>query len=164
MKQAMRDGFTGRHMLFAMTAFFGVVISVNLGLAYFARSSWTGLVVENSYVASQEFNAKMARTRAQDALGWRSTLRIVDDVVRFDLRDAGGAEIPLASVDATFRRPVDDREDHTVSLAFDPGAGFTARHHLADGVWLVELDAAAAGLDFPYTETLRLNVAGGTAR
>ena len=61
--------FTGRHMLLVMVAFFGVTITVNLVLAFFATSSWTGLIVKNSYVASQEYNEKLAEARAQDALG-----------------------------------------------------------------------------------------------
>ncbi|RWK14298.1 FixH family protein, partial [Mesorhizobium sp.] len=48
--------FTGRHMLAIILAFFGVVIAVNLTMATLANTSWTGLVVENTYVASQQFN------------------------------------------------------------------------------------------------------------
>ncbi|TIW70058.1 MAG: cytochrome oxidase, partial [Mesorhizobium sp.] len=42
--------FTGRHMLFIILGFFGVVIGVNLTMATLASKSWTGLVVENTYV------------------------------------------------------------------------------------------------------------------
>ena len=57
--------FTGRHMLVIMVAFFSVIIAVNLTMAFFARSSWTGAVVENTYVASQQFNRKAAEGRAR---------------------------------------------------------------------------------------------------
>ena len=57
--RTMRE-FTGKHMLAIMIAFFGVVFAVNFTMVYFSRHSWTGLVVENSYVASQEFNEKTA--------------------------------------------------------------------------------------------------------
>lgn len=50
--------FTGRHMLATILTFFGVVIAVNLTMATLASTSWTGLVVENTYVASQQFNRK----------------------------------------------------------------------------------------------------------
>ncbi|ESY87148.1 FixH family protein, partial [Mesorhizobium sp. LNHC229A00] len=62
--------FTGRHMLAIIPAFFGVVIAVNLTMATLANTSWTGLVVENTYVASQQFNRKAEEGRAQAALGW----------------------------------------------------------------------------------------------
>jgi nitrogen fixation protein FixH len=161
--RAKAGGFTGLHMLLTMLAFFGVIIAVNLTMAFFARSSWTGFVVENSYVASQEFNEKMAETRAQAALGWQSALVVKDNVLRFDLRDSQGQEIAARSVKVTFRRPVDDREDHTVPLDRDFGGGFSASHDLADGAWLAEVEADA-GLDFPFRETLRLQVRGGTVQ
>ena len=57
--------FTGRHMLLIMLAFFGVIISVNIVIAVIANKSWTGLIVKNSYVASQEFNAKISDANKQ---------------------------------------------------------------------------------------------------
>lgn len=158
-----KNGFTGWHMATIMIAFFGVIIAVNVTMATFARTSWTGLVVKNSYVASQQFNAKMAQTRAQAELGWESALAVRDDIVRYVLRDANGRAVPTESVKATFRRPVDDRQDHEVSLSRDASDGFSSAHHLADGTWLVEVEAEA-GLDFPYRETLRLQVRNGTAQ
>ncbi|MGO4840209.1 FixH family protein, partial [Rhizobiaceae sp. 2RAB30] len=66
--------FTGRHMLAIMVAFFGTIIAVNVTMATLAGRSWTGFVVKNSYVASQEFNRKAEQGRAQAALGWESRL------------------------------------------------------------------------------------------
>ncbi|HLA02420.1 MAG TPA: FixH family protein, partial [Aestuariivirga sp.] len=43
--------FTGWHMAAITISFFAVIIAVNLTLAVFASSSWSGLVVANSYVA-----------------------------------------------------------------------------------------------------------------
>jgi len=143
-----------------MFAFFGVIIAVNFTMAYLARSSWTGLVVENSYVASQQFNAKMAETRAQEALGWTSTLTISDGRVRYNLADNAGGVVRLKSVSVKFMHPVDDSEDETVDLVRAGDGIFDAAHTLSDGVWLVEI-AADAGLEKPYRETLRVHVAQG---
>ena len=60
----------GGHVLAMLIAFFGVIITVNMVMAYFANSTWSGLVVKNGYVASQEFNTNLARAKAQEALGW----------------------------------------------------------------------------------------------
>jgi len=57
---------TGRHVLLIFVAAFGVIISVNLVLAYSAVNTFPGLEVRNSYVASQTFNDRKA---AQEALG-----------------------------------------------------------------------------------------------
>jgi nitrogen fixation protein FixH len=50
-----------------MVAFFGVVIAVNLTMARLAIGSFGGVVVENSYVASQKFNGWLDRPRAGGA-------------------------------------------------------------------------------------------------
>ena len=65
MKAQPRTGgeFTGRHMLGIMLAFFATVIAVNVTMAMFASKSWTGFVVRNSYVASQEFNERSEERR-----------------------------------------------------------------------------------------------------
>ena len=55
------DRFTGWHMVGVLGLFFGVTILVNLALAFFANGSWTGLIVKNSYVASQHYNERLAK-------------------------------------------------------------------------------------------------------
>lgn len=151
--------FTGRHMLVIMLAFFGVIVAVNVTMAWFARSSWTGFVVENSYVASQQFNTKMAETRAQNARGWTGRFSLENGTVRFGISDAQGGAVVLEAVAITFRRPVDDREDHTIVLAKE-GSGYAGIDDIADGVWIVEIDADA-NLPSPYREARRIHVVGG---
>jgi nitrogen fixation protein FixH len=149
-------------MLFTMLTFFGVIIAVNVAMAWFAKASWTGFVVENSYVASQQFNAKMAETRAQQALGWTGHFSIADGAVRYRISDAKGAAVGLEAVSVTFRRPVDDREDRTIALAREAG-GYAATHDVADGVWIVEIDAEA-NLPHHYRDTRRIHVVRGAMR
>ena len=62
--------FTGRHMAMIMVGFFGVIIAVNFTMARFATATFGGIVVENSYVASQEFNGWLEEAEKQRALGW----------------------------------------------------------------------------------------------
>lgn len=154
--------FTGRHLLLIMLAFFGVIIAVNVTMATLANTSWTGFVVKNSYIASQQFNRKAEEGRKQAALGWEAQFALDEGVVRFALADARGQAVPLLEGTTAFRRPTSDREDVTVALVAADGAleGAVA---LADGAWIVEV-LADAGLDAPYRETRRLHVRGGTAR
>jgi nitrogen fixation protein FixH len=53
-----------------LLAFFGVVVAVNLTMAMFATRTFGGVVVENSYVASQKYNGWLDAARKQDRLGW----------------------------------------------------------------------------------------------
>ena len=154
--------FTGRHMLAIMVAFFGVIVAVNVTMATLANTSWTGFVVKNSYIASQQFNRKAEEGRRQAALGWDAELALAEGRLRFALADAQGRTVAMPEGTATFRRPASDREDVTVALVPSGGA-LEGSAELADGVWIVEV-LADAGQEAPFRETRRLHVRGGTAR
>lgn len=155
--------FTGRHMLLIMLAFFGVIIAVNVTMATFANTSWSGLVVKNSYVASQQFNDMAQRGRAQAALGWVGTLVIDGSTLRYSLADREGRPVPLAAVDVIFRRPVSDTEDRTFALAAEGDGWYAAAADLNDGVWIVEVDADAAQ-EHPYRDVRRVVLRDGALK
>jgi nitrogen fixation protein FixH len=152
--------FTGRHMLAIILAFFGVVITVNLTMATLATTSWTGLVVENTYVASQQFNKKAEEGRAQAALGWTAKLTVANGEVRYGLTDAAGKPVALHGVKVLFRHPAYESEDESVVLAPGQGQEFATRHVPRDGVWIVEVDADA-GLAEPYRDVRRVMISHG---
>ena len=54
---------TGWHAAAIFGSFFGVIITVNLALAYSAVHTFPGLEVKNSYVASQEFDRRRTQRR-----------------------------------------------------------------------------------------------------
>lgn len=158
--------FTGRHMLITIVAFFAVVIGVNVTMATLAEKSWTGLVVENSYVASQQFNEEARKGRAQAALGWTGELAIAAGEVRYSLVDRQGKAVPLRGVRMLFRHPAYEAEDEALTLAAASDATpgntneFAARHTPKDGVWIVEIDADA-GLASPFRDVRRIMIAKG---
>jgi len=157
--------FTGRHMLLTILAFFGVVIGVNVTMATLASTSWTGLVVENTYVASQQFNEKAREGREQAALGWTGKLIIASGEVRYRLIDAAGKPVTLRGVKVLFRHPAYEAEDKAITLGLASGSPaadqqFAARHTPKDGVWIVEIDADA-GLAEPYRDVRRLIISKG---
>ncbi|OHV64207.1 cytochrome oxidase [Mesorhizobium sp. LCM 4577] len=158
--------FTGRHMLIVIVSFFAVVIGVNVTMATLARKSWTGLVVENTYVASQQFNEEARKGRAQAALGWKGKLTIASGEVRYSVADAEGKPVPLHGVRVLFRHPAYEAEDKAVTLAASssgsPGntGEFIARHTPKDGVWIVEIDADA-GLTSPFRDVRRVIISNG---
>lgn len=155
--------FTGRHMLAIILAFFGVVIAVNLTMATLASTSWTGLVVENTYVASQQFNKKAEEGRAQAALGWTGKLTIAWGEVRYGLTDAAGMPVALHGVRVLFRHPAYEKEDEAITLALASGQEFASQHLPKDGVWIVEVDADA-GLAEPYRDVRRIMISQGALK
>lgn len=155
--------FTGVHMALMLVAFFFVIIAVNLTMAFFASSSWTGLVVKNTYVASQEFNNKAEVGRAQAALGWNAALDIGDGRIAYRLTRKGGSPVHAAHATATLRRPVTDTQDRTLELLPDAAGTLIAETQIADGSWIIEIDTEA-GLDHPYRDVRRISIAGGRLR
>lgn len=155
--------FTGRHMLIITLTFFGVIIAVNMTMAMLARSSWTGLVVQNSYVASQQFNRKVQEGRAQAALHWQGRLTIAGGVIRYVLVDSGGKPVLPASVKVAFRHPAYDAEDRTIELAPEPSGAFSTRQAVRDGEWIVEVDADV-GRALPYRQVRRVSVRNGAVQ
>lgn len=77
--------FTGWHMLGVMLLFFGTVITVNMVMAWNAVNSWSGLVVPNTYVASQQFNAKAEAAKARAATGIKGKLIVDEKTVRYEV-------------------------------------------------------------------------------
>jgi nitrogen fixation protein FixH len=141
-KPLAKGQFTGKHMLATMVAFFGTIIAVNVTMAVYANTSWTGFVVRNSYVAGLEFNKKTQEARKQAALGWTSQMAVHDGQVVFALRDDKDASIALAEGTATFRRPTSDAEDMSVTLSAGPEGTLAAPVAIADGSWIVEFNLA----------------------
>lgn len=94
-KAATPFEFTGRHMLLIMLAFFGVVVSVNVTMAVLANTSWTGLIVPNSYVASQHFDTDTAEREAMLAKGYALSLATTKTGLTVELKDKAGIPMPL---------------------------------------------------------------------
>ena len=143
--KASARGFTGLHMLLATSAFFAVVIAVNVTMAVYASSSWSGLVVQNTYVASQEFNDKTAAMKAMAESGIGGALSIEGREIRYDLHDKNGAPAAVDDVVMNFKRPVGDHEDFHLILRKTGEGRFEAEHEIAEGDWIVEITSKRGG-------------------
>lgn len=137
---------TGRHVLAMLLAFFGVIIAVNLTMAYLANSTWSGLVVANGYVASQSFGRDLARAEAQEALGWTVNLAPERGGLRMSFAGPTGAAIDGLTITGALQRPVTDREDQPLAFSALGGGAYQAPANLAPGVWEVEIDARGNGV------------------
>lgn len=149
--------FTGWHMLAVTVGFFTVVIAVNVTMAVFATSSWTGLVVKSSYVASQEYNGVLRDARAQAARGWTSELDYGNGRLRFALHTRAGKALAGASVAATASRPVGTEQDATATLTESRPGIYEQAIALAPGEWNVEI-RAVTGSGAAYRQIYRLRV------
>lgn len=133
----MRSTFTGRHMAAIMIGFFAVVVAVNLGMARVAGSTFGGVVVENSYVASQNYNRWLAEAAAEKALGWQLVAeRRADDRISVAVSGPSGA----ARLTGVARHPLGTMPDRR--LGFSPAGGgiFVSDEVLPEGRWIVRFD------------------------
>ena len=139
--------FTGRHMWLLVIGFFGVIIAVNVGMAIVASTSWTGLVVTNSYVASQEFEEKRLAHQDQRAAGWQAVFTYSPGLAKLVVSDGAGNPIDLVSVTLKVNRPVGGHDDQAVVFERAPDGSYGASLRLAAGVWdaLVQADETAKG-------------------
>jgi len=137
--------FTGRHIAIILIAFFGTVITVNFTMAYFASSTFGGLVVDNSYVASQKFNGWLAKARQEKALGWSlEAERMAGGHIAVRLGGNDGL-ITDAHLTALIRHPLGRAPERT--MQFRPlGFGrYESVEALPAGRWVAHLTVAAHG-------------------
>ncbi|HDR27145.1 FixH family protein [Rhodovulum sp.] len=148
---------TGRKVLIIIVSFFTVVIGVNLLLAFKAVSTFPGLEVQNSYVASQHFDEMR---EAQQALGWSVAADYDAAAGLFLLRftDADGLPVRAPEVEVTIGRATSNRDDRAPELAYYNGA-FAAPMGLGPGYWTVRLEARAADGTL-FRQRLQLYVRG----
>lgn len=133
----MRRQFTGRDMAMVMVAGFGMVVAVNFYMAARAADSFGGVVVENSYVASQKFNGWLDQAQRGRALGWKAEMER-DDQNRLVVETSGVPE--SAMVRAELRRPLGDPGHELITLTGSDAGRFRSQAPLDHGRWIVRLE------------------------
>lgn len=129
----------GWHVATMFCAGFGVIIAVNLTLAYKALGTFPGLEVKNSYVASQKFDAKR---NAQAALGWTVTAEYVPGKITLAVTDSAGFAVRVGSIEASIGRATHVASDVAPEWSFD-GQSYSGSAELAPGHWQVRMMAHA---------------------
>nr|WP_255696849.1 FixH family protein [Sandaracinobacteroides sayramensis] len=153
----MNGGFTGRHALMVIGGGFTIVIAVNLTLAVLATRSHPGMVVENSYVASQNFNQWLEAGRAQKALGWTVEARAEKGLIVVDAASALQKPLTGLTGEVTVTHPLGAEPARTLALE-EMGDGRYAAGPLPRGQWIAEIRLNRGGQ--PYYLKTRLTGEG----
>ena len=144
---------TGWHALAIFGGCFAVIISVNLVLAYSAVSTFPGVEVKNSYVASQSFDDRRAN---QEALGWTVQAQAKGGLLILSIQDAEGRPVQAGSLDAVLGRATHVKDDRSPEFSFD-GHFYVARETLQPGNWNIRMKATS--LDgTPFEQRVVLHV------
>lgn len=131
--------FTGKHMLSLFVGGFGIIITVNFGMAYMAISTFPGVEARSPYVASQTFEVNRA---AQDALGWDVVTTLDDGLLTLTIKDEAGLPVQPKVLKAIFGRATHTGEDHTPDFTWT-GTALTAMVPSRDGYWNLRLELEA---------------------
>ena len=149
--------FTGVHMWMLALAFFGVIIAVNVSMATLAFRSWTGLAVDNSYVASQEFEEKRLAHEAQRGAGWEAVLTYLPGAARLVIIDGGRTPVDLGDVSLMLNRPVGGHDDKVLELRRKGDGSYEASVDLPSGLWEATITAPETELGpFELREHVRV--------
>lgn len=151
----MATPLTGRKVFLMFVAFFGVIIAVNLFMAFMAVGTFPGLDVKNSYVASQSFDDDR---EAQTALGWNVTITYQSGELQVAVVDETGQPADVAKLEAVVGRPTHVRDDQTPAFQQRQGV-FKAPVTLASGLWNLHLSATSMD-GTPFKQRLAFEVKG----
>lgn len=132
----------GGHVLFAMLAFFGVIIAVDSVLIYKAVSTFGGVENVNAYRDGLAYNERIALDSRQAELGWRDRVEAHGAPLRLrvSLENREGEAVARRHVVADVGRPATNRFDRTLKLAeVAPGVYEAALAEAEAGTWVVDL-------------------------
>lgn len=148
----MKQAFDGRHMTAILVAGFAVVIAVNLGAAVVAKRTFGGIVVENSYAASQDFNRWLDEAARERALGWDVEPR---------RRADGRVELALdgvpagARIEGTARHPLGTLPDKRLHFSQEARDVALSDERLPAGRWILRVRVRAGGQQVRSESELR---------
>jgi nitrogen fixation protein FixH len=144
----MTRRFTGWHFTAIITAFFGVVVAVNLTMAVFATRTFGGVVVENSYVASQKYNDWLAAAKRQQKLAWT-----IEPALDGQRRVTIALSLDGAEVSGYARHPLGREADVPLTFVTKGGQSRTIEA-LPPGRWNVHLLVRRGESEARLIETL----------
>lgn len=148
-----RFQMTGRKVLIIAVSSFGVILAANLTLAFNAVSTFPGLEVDNSFVASQNFNEELAE---QLALGWDVKATHRDGELALAITDPDGTPVRVAHLQAVLGAATHVRDDLVPDFRFSDGA-YRAPVQIGPGNWNIRLHAVATdGTEFRQRVVLHL--------
>lgn len=149
-------GLSGRHVLYGMIGFFGVIFVVNGYFLYAALATHSGVVAQEPYRKGLAYNARIAAEERQLELGWADEVT-VDRTgrVALVLAQRQGEPVRDLLVQGTIGRPSTAREDRQLRFSVRDGGYVAETGPLADGSWIVEIAARMSSAAEPVYRARR---------
>ena len=141
-KKQNKSQFTGWHFLIFIVGFFGVVITANVTMAYFAIDTFSGLETDDAYRKGRDYNQTLEAAKQQEALGWQEEINLVKNgsginAAHYITLILVGAEAETGlTARLLIRRPATDTEDQMINLVeTTPGTFVGVIKLLDEGRW-----------------------------
>lgn len=155
MKILVKGKFTGWHMTAILVSFFAIVMAVNFYMARMALGTFGGTVVDNSYVASQNYNRWLAEGDKQDRLGWAVNAVLTAD--RFVVIDVQKDGRPLQGATAIGNalHPLGRAVDQPLAFKATPDGKLVSTTALPVGRWNVQISVRQSADIYKVVEQLQ---------
>ncbi|MCR5881050.1 FixH family protein [Phenylobacterium sp. J367] len=137
------DGYRvrGWHVLGGVTAFFAVVIGVDVTFMALALKTYPGEVSVTPYEDGLLYNRRIAQLEAQAALGWRAAAEAQPGVVVVQVQDRTGAPVAGLSVSGRLERPATEAGRRMLTFQRTAPGRYEATTGAIDGAWDLTAEA-----------------------
>jgi len=141
------NGIAGRHVLWGLIGFFGVIFAVNALFVYVAEETFSGGDTSDPYRRGLNYNATLRAAERQAERGWQTDVAYDDKTGRLELSFLDKSALPITGlgIKATLSRPATDREDRRVAMVETSPGVYAANVTLAPGLWVLSVASRKAG-------------------
>jgi len=127
----------GHHVLFALIAFFGVIIVVNIIFVTQAFRTFSGEDEPRSYIQGINYNDVLERREAQAELGWTATSEVTRSGIRLEITDSADLPVTGLMMDSYLRHPTDSNLDIALTLNGDGPGVYAMQIDIPAGRWML---------------------------
>jgi nitrogen fixation protein FixH len=162
-RTTLAKGIEGRHVLWGLCGFFGVIFAVNAIFVYAAEKTFSGGDTSDPYRKGLNYNATLRASERQAERGWQTDIAYDAKTGRLALNFVDKSALPITGlgVNATLSRAATDQEDRRVVMVETSPGVYAATVNLAPGLWVLSAASheAGAGHGTAYRLKRRLFVA-----
>lgn len=126
---------TGWHVLVGVSAFFAIIVGLDIWFAALAYKSFPGEDAKDPYEAGIAYNKTLARREQEARLGWVVSDEKLADGVALRPLDGHGAPLTGLTVTAVFVRPATETGKRLISLKETSPGLYEARALTLAGAW-----------------------------
>ena len=150
---------TGRHVLFILLVFFGVMIAVNAYFTIVAVKTFRGEDVPQSYRQGLEYNQTIAARLVQENMGWSARVNMMEQGdgsqrLILQIEDKMAEGIGGALISAVLRHPVDSAKDRILTFKDTSAGRYSADLGNISGQWALNATVNRDDVSFKVMQDL----------